>query len=94
MVCSVLCSIHSTGANAGAKHKRTNIIFAYSKLLKSFCVTSPFECRTSISLVIEMKSLCKHIPKLGDKHFFLFRSAYNGRKEALCLFKLKYLIGN
>ena len=38
---------------------------------KSLCVTPPSMYRMSaksICLVIDMKSMCKHIPNVGDKH--------------------------
>ena len=40
----------------------------------SFRLTPPFGCKMfakSTFLVIDMKSMCKHIPKVGGKHWFI-----------------------
>ena len=45
-------------------------------ILNPFCVTPPSKCRMpakSTFLVIDMKSLCKHIPMVGDRHWFVIQ---------------------
>ena len=44
------------------------------QLLKSICATSPSKCRMyakSTFLVIDMVSLYKHMPKVGDNHWIV-----------------------
>ena len=45
-------------------------------------------------LVIDMKSMSKHVPKVGDKHYF-FNSEVrtNRRKVGLCILQLNSQIG-
>ena len=48
----------------------------WNSILKSFFVTPSSNCRISAKssfLVINMKSLCKHIPKVLDKNCFLIQ---------------------
>ena len=60
------------------KQKKLDLNFTlWNSILKSFFVTPPSKCRISAKssfLVINMKSLCKHIPKVLDKNcFFLIQ---------------------
>ena len=52
--------------------KLKNILIKLSML---FCVTSPSGCRMSAKLtflVVDMKSICKNLPKVGYKHCLFF----------------------
>ena len=73
------CTYSDSGAFAGAGAVR-NVHCAVCRVQcaacliqfsKSFCVTPPSGCRMSANstfLVIDMKSMCKHLPEDGDKH--------------------------
>ena len=49
----------------------------------------------STFLGIDMKSLCKHIPRVWERHLFFFYSKVHkiGQKEGLCIFKQNSQIG-
>ena len=72
--------------------KLWNIITIWNiliKLFKLFCVTPPYMNRLSAKstfMVIDMKSMCKHIIKVGDEQNKKCKK--NGWKVGLCKFQL------
>ena len=59
----------------------------------SFCVPLPSGCRMSAKstfLVMDMKSKCKHIPKVGDKHWYFIQQCIKWVKNWIMYISAKF----